>query len=89
MHHGVTDADSLELVAYKKVETISIVTRVAPMLGLVATMIPIGPALKSLSDGNVQGISETKEEDYTYLYFVLFILGLIGLGMLYKAKKKP
>jgi len=28
------------------------------LLGLVATMIPMGPALKSLADGNVQGVSE-------------------------------
>jgi len=32
--------------------------------------------------------NEPKEEDYTYLYFVLFILGLIGIGMLYEARKK-
>jgi len=31
---------------------------------------------------------EPKEEDYTYLYFVLFILGLIGLGIIYEARKK-
>jgi len=30
---------------------------VTPMLGLVATMIPMGPALKSLSDGNLADVS--------------------------------
>ena len=54
----ITNSDDLELFAFKKLENTSIVTRVAPMLGLVATMIPMGPALRALSSGNVQGISE-------------------------------
>lgn len=32
--------------------------------------------------------NEELEKDYTYLYFVLFILGLVGFGMLYEARKK-
>ena len=50
--------DELEVFALKKLEKLRIVTRIAPMLGLIATMIPMGPALKALSDGNIQGISE-------------------------------
>jgi biopolymer transport protein ExbB/TolQ len=57
-NNNINDVDKLELYAFKKLELIALVTRVAPMLGLVATMIPMGPALKALSDGNVQGISE-------------------------------
>lgn len=54
----ITNSDDLEILAYKKLERIAIITRVAPMLGLVATMIPMGPALKALANGNIQGISE-------------------------------
>jgi len=50
--------DELEVYALKRLENLRIVTRVAPMLGLIATMIPMGPALRSLADGNIQGISE-------------------------------
>ncbi len=50
--------DELEVYALKKLEKLRIVTRIAPMLGLIATMIPMGPALKALSEGNIQGISE-------------------------------
>ncbi len=50
--------DELEVFALKKLESLRIVTRIAPMLGLIATMIPMGPALKALGDGNIQGISE-------------------------------
>jgi biopolymer transport protein ExbB/TolQ len=35
-----------------------IASRVTPMLGLVATMIPMGPALRSLSDGNLAAVSQ-------------------------------
>ncbi|GAW95340.1 MULTISPECIES: MotA/TolQ/ExbB proton channel family protein [Colwellia] len=50
--------DELEVVALKQLENLRIVTRIAPMLGLIATMIPMGPALQALADGNIQGISE-------------------------------
>ncbi|MDY0073302.1 MAG: MotA/TolQ/ExbB proton channel family protein [Thauera sp.] len=50
--------DELEIAALKQLETLRMVTRIAPMLGLIATMIPMGPALRALADGNVQGISE-------------------------------
>lgn len=50
--------DELEVFALKKLETLRIVTRIAPMLGLIATMVPMGPALQALADGNIQGISE-------------------------------
>lgn len=51
--------DELEVFALKKLETLRIVTRIAPMLGLIATMIPMGPALQAMADGNIQGISES------------------------------
>ncbi len=56
--NSMYDSDKLELFAYEQLEKIAITTKLTPMLGLVATMIPMGPALKSLADGNVQGVSE-------------------------------
>jgi len=67
---SVTEAD-LEIFALKLLENQRIVTRIAPMLGLVATMIPMGPALKALADGNIQGISEN-----LVIAFAAVILGL-------------
>lgn len=49
--------DDLDVAAHKMLEHARIATRVAPMLGLVATMIPMGPALKSLADGNLANVS--------------------------------
>lgn len=78
LHDEVTDMDMLELFAFKRLETTSIVTRVAPMLGLVATMIPMGPALKALSNGNVQGISEN-----LIIAFAAVIFALITASITY------
>ncbi len=62
----------LEIFALKSLENQRIVTRIAPMLGLVATMIPMGPALKALADGNIQGISEN-----LVIAFAAVIFGLM------------
>jgi len=64
--------DELEVFALKKLETLRIVTRLSPMLGLIATMIPMGPALKALADGNIQGISEN-----LIIAFAAVIWGLV------------
>ncbi len=78
IQHMVTDTDSLELFAFKRLQNASIVTRVAPMLGLVATMIPMGPALKALSNGNVQGISQN-----LIIAFAAVIFALITASITY------
>jgi len=62
----------LEVFALKSLENQRLVTRIAPMLGLVATMIPMGPALKALADGNIQGISEN-----LVIAFAAVIFGLM------------
>ena len=54
--HGLTE-DELDLAAHKLMEGPRIASRVTPLLGLVATMIPMGPALKGLSDGNLAQVS--------------------------------
>ena len=51
------DDDELDLRAHRLMEGPRIASRVTPLLGLVATMIPMGPALKGLSDGNLAQVS--------------------------------
>ncbi len=63
--------DALEVFAFKRLEFLKLVTKIAPMLGLIATMIPMGPALKSLADGNVQGISENLSIAFAAIIFAL------------------
>ncbi|ARP93123.1 MotA/TolQ/ExbB proton channel family protein [Bordetella genomosp. 13] len=45
-------SDDLELWIMKRLEWLRIVSRTAPMLGLIATMIPMGPALLALGSSN-------------------------------------
>ena len=65
--------NTLTVYALKNLETLRVVTRIAPMLGLVATMIPMGPALKSLANGNIQGISENLVVAFSAVIFGLII----------------
>ncbi len=61
-HHAMlaTDipSDDLELEIMKRLEWLRIVSRTAPMLGLVATMIPMWPALLALSSGDAKSVGE-------------------------------
>jgi hypothetical protein len=55
---GPLQSDDLELLIMKRLEWLRIVSRTAPMLGLVATMIPMGPALLALSRGDAASVGE-------------------------------
>ena len=72
------DDDTLDVLAHKMLEAPRIASRVAPMLGLVATMIPMGPALKSLSDGNLAQVSGNLT-----VAFSAVILALIAASITY------
>ncbi|HRP98137.1 MAG TPA: MotA/TolQ/ExbB proton channel family protein [Rhodocyclaceae bacterium] len=71
----VTD---LEALAVKKLEMLRIASRIAPMLGLVATMIPMGPALKALADGQLQEMSRN-----LMVAFSAVILALLAAAITY------
>jgi len=43
--------DELELQALGRMEPLRLLSRVTPMLGLIATMIPLGPALQGVANG--------------------------------------
>ena len=46
--------EELELQLVRQVEPVRLLSRLSPMLGLIATMIPLGPALPSVAAGNGQ-----------------------------------
>lgn len=68
----------LELIALQRLDVARIVTRVAPMLGLVATMIPMGPALRALGDGQLSDVSQALA-----IAFSAVILALIAASITY------
>ena len=51
--------ERLELAVLKELEGLRLCSRVAPMLGLVATMIPMGPALVAVASGQSSGVAES------------------------------
>lgn len=71
-----TNKDDLDVAALKELEGVRAVSRIAPMLGLIATMVPMGPALKSLANGNVQGISENLIIAFSAVIFGLVIASI-------------
>ena len=78
LHAYGNSQDQMELAVLKDLEGVRLCSRVAPMLGLIATMIPMGPALKSLSDGNLAQVSENLT-----IAFSAVILALIAASITY------
>lgn len=68
--------DELDVAALEELEGVRTVSRLAPMLGLIATMVPMGPALKSLADGNIQGISDNLIVAFSAVIFGLVIASI-------------
>jgi len=68
--------DQLDVAALIELEGVRTVSRLAPMLGLIATMVPMGPALKNLGDGNIQGISENLIVAFSAVIFGLVIASI-------------
>ena len=68
----------LEAIALQRLEFSRVATRVAPMLGLVATMIPMGPALKALADGQLADVSRN-----LMVAFSAVILALVAASLTY------
>ncbi len=73
---GGLSEDELDLRAHKLMEGPRIASRVTPLLGLVATMIPMGPALKGLADGNLAQVSSNLA-----IAFSAVILALIAAAI--------
>jgi biopolymer transport protein ExbB/TolQ len=46
--------DELELAVVRQLEPVRLLSRLSPMLGLIATMIPLGPALQKVAEGQGQ-----------------------------------
>ncbi|WP_454691498.1 MotA/TolQ/ExbB proton channel family protein [Achromobacter aloeverae] len=76
--HPGANQEALELYLLKRIEPLRIVSRVAPMLGLVATMIPMGPALIAVSAGNAQGMAQN-----LVVAFAAVVIALISAAITY------
>ncbi|MGD9623599.1 MAG: MotA/TolQ/ExbB proton channel family protein [Arcobacter sp.] len=64
-------------VAKKRIERADFITRLAPMLGLMGTLIPLGPGLAALGDGDVKILSTAMSVAFDTTVLGLFC-GMIG-----------
>ena len=76
--HPAANAEAVELHLLKLLEPLRITSRVAPMLGLVATMIPMGPALVAVAGGNAKGMAEN-----LVIAFAAVIVALLAAAITY------
>lgn len=56
-HDHTQSVESMELVILRELEGLRLCSRISPMLGLIATMIPLGPALVAVSSGHSENLS--------------------------------
>lgn len=78
--------DELELLAYKQLEYSRISAKIAPMLGLVATMIPMGPALRALGEGQLTDVSAALSQAFSAVIVALF--ATIIIHIIYNVKRR-
>lgn len=69
-------SDDMELWIMRQLEWLRITARSTPMLGLIATMIPMGPALLALTRGDAQAVGEN-----LVVAFSAVILALAGASI--------
>ncbi len=70
--------DDLRLAMEQRLERHNLLVRLGPMLGLAGTLIPLGPGLAALSQGDVASLSH-----YLVVAFTTTVLGLLVGGLAY------
>lgn len=73
------DISVVERRAHRRIERADILTRTSPMLGLMATLISLGPGLTALSNGNLNLLAEAMLTafDATVLGLAAGVVGFI------------
>lgn len=71
--------EDIELDMARRLGRLSFVTRTGPMLGLVGTLVPLGPALAALAAGDMQSLSGNLVIAFTTTVFGI-IVGSVAFG---------
>jgi biopolymer transport protein ExbB/TolQ len=67
--------DDLEIDIARRLARLSLATRVGPMLGLVGTLTPVGPALTGLANGNMDALAGNLIIAFTTTVFGILVGG--------------
>lgn len=72
--------DEFETLAAKRIERTDFLTRIAPMLGLMGTLIPLGPGLAALGEGELSILTTAMSVafDTTVLGLLVGIIGFVA-----------
>jgi len=78
--HNSGNISALEALAAKRIERTDFITRIAPMLGLMGTLIPLGPGLAALGDGKLDILTTAMSVafDTTVLGLLVGIIGFVA-----------
>lgn len=71
--------EDIELDMARRLGRLSFVTRTGPMLGLVGTLVPLGPALAALAAGDMQSLSGNLVIAFTTTVFGI-VVGSVAFG---------
>lgn len=71
-------SEEYEIRMAKRLENTKIISTVAPMLGLMGTLIPLGPALIGLSQGDLETLAQN-----LMIAFATTVIGLFSAGIAY------
>ena len=74
-HVTVLEKSQVEAQGRKRIERADMIARIAPMFGLMGTLIPLGPGLAALGQGNLTILTEA-----ITIAFDTTVLGLLGWG---------
>lgn len=71
--------DAFEALAERRIERTDFLTRIAPMLGLMGTLIPLGPGLSALGEGDLSILTTAMSVafDTTVLGLLVGIIGFV------------
>lgn len=72
--------EDLEMDIARRLSWLAFATRVGPMLGLVGTLVPLGPALTGLASGDIQALSGN-----LVIAFTTTVFGILVGGFAYAA----
>lgn len=70
---------AIERTARRRIERADVLTRIPPMLGLMATLIALGPGLAALSDGNLTLLAQAMQAafDTTVIGLAAGVVGFV------------
>ncbi|WP_417500291.1 MotA/TolQ/ExbB proton channel family protein [Methylophaga sp.] len=69
--------EAFEALAFKRIERSDFLARIAPMLGLMGTLIPLGPGLSALGNGELSILTTAMSVAFDTTVLGLFV-GIIG-----------